>query len=95
MTVAPDLVFGYGAAIGDIRYKLAEQDWRRCDLYEVVAFATAAGADRAALVEFARGSDVLPPPLALGSMSVRHFAWDADVEPHEAAGQLLSRSTVG
>jgi hypothetical protein len=83
-------VFGDGAAIGDIKYKLTLTNWRRNDLYEVVAFATAAGADRAAIIEFRHNTEPQPPALQIGSINVRHFAWQAndDIDPQVAASVL-------
>src|SRR5205823_4838190 len=52
MTVAPDLIIGYGEAIADVKYKLATANWLRADLYEIVAFAEAAGTSRAAVIGF-------------------------------------------
>jgi len=91
MSVSPDLVFGYASAIADIKYKLAEPRWRRSDLYEVVAFATAAGATRAAIVEFRHRDDPRPPAVQLGHIDVQHFGWLADEDvPPEAAAQNLA-----
>lgn len=42
MRVHPDLIFGDLAAVGDVKYKTGGPDWDRGDLYQVVAFATAA-----------------------------------------------------
>jgi hypothetical protein len=78
MTIAPDLVIGYGDAIGDVKYKLTRQTWLRADLYEVTAFATAAGAPRAAIVSFRAADDPQPPTVGIGGTEVRHFAWLAD-----------------
>jgi 5-methylcytosine-specific restriction endonuclease McrBC regulatory subunit McrC len=40
LTLNPDLVFDDGRQVGDVRYKLSKGEWRRTDLYQVVAFAT-------------------------------------------------------
>jgi hypothetical protein len=90
MTIAPDLVIGYGDAIGDVKYKLTRQTWLRADLYEVTAFATAAGAPRAAIVSFRAADDPQPPTVGIGGTEVRHFAWlaDAGVTPVSAGESL-------
>ena len=78
MTIAPDLVLGDVIAVGDVKYKRVLSRWRRADLYEVTAFATAAGVARAAVIGF-RGNDDPdpPPPVGVGETHVRFFAWDA------------------
>jgi 5-methylcytosine-specific restriction enzyme subunit McrC len=91
MTVAPDLVFGDVIAVGDVKYKRVLPRWRRADLYEVTAFATAAGAPRAAVIGFRGASDPDPPrTVGVGDTDVRFFAWEAhdDVSPEEAAAAL-------
>ena len=92
MTVAPDLLFGYGDAIGDVKYKRARAKWLRPDLYEVTAFAAAARASRAAVIGFRGLHDPQPPSVKVGDTQVRHFSWAADeaVTPSAAAESLAA-----
>jgi hypothetical protein len=48
MTLNPDLVFGAPAtlAVADVKYKIATDDWKRPDIYQVVTFATAYRVDK-------------------------------------------------
>jgi 5-methylcytosine-specific restriction enzyme subunit McrC len=57
LTLNPDLVFEDGAAVGDVKYKLATREWRRGDLYQAVAFATGFRAASSLVVDFAREPD--------------------------------------
>ena len=92
MTFNPDLVLGGGAAIADVKYKLATGDWNRADFNQVVTFATAYRSGVAAIVNF-RTRDVLPVPgVTIGDMSVDELSWPADVatEPADAADQFAA-----
>jgi 5-methylcytosine-specific restriction enzyme subunit McrC len=93
MSVAPDLVLGCVIAIGDVKYKRVLARWRRADLYEVTAFATAAGVPRAAVIEFrGEGDPDLPPTVAIGNTQLQCFAWEAreDIAPDQAAALLAT-----
>jgi 5-methylcytosine-specific restriction enzyme subunit McrC len=92
MTVRPDLVIDDGKAIADVKYKLAGARWTRADLYEVVAFAEAAGSARAAIVGFRRPGDPQPPEVGVGETTVRYLGWDANeaVEPELVADDVAS-----
>jgi hypothetical protein len=96
MNVAPDLLFGYGDAIGDVKYKLASARWLRADLYEIVAFAAAAGTSRAAIIGFRSATTPQPPSVSVGGTQVRYFAWlaDEDVTPLFAANSLAAEITA-
>jgi 5-methylcytosine-specific restriction enzyme subunit McrC len=92
LTLNPDLVFDEGAAIGDVKYKLNKPEWRRSDLYEIVAFATGYGSQRAAIVGFGGGTSADPPTINVGPVSVRHFTWRTEDEllPEEAGAALCT-----
>jgi 5-methylcytosine-specific restriction enzyme subunit McrC len=91
MTVAPDLVFGSIDAIGDVKYKLARGRWLRSDLYEAVAFATAARSSHACVIGFRHHGDPYPPVVTFGDTEIRYFCWvcDESVRP-ELAGDALA-----
>jgi hypothetical protein len=92
MSVAPDLLIGYGNAVGDVKYKRAKAKWLRPDLYEVTTFAAAAEVPRAAIIGFRGAEDPQPPPVGIGHINVRYFAWVADdeVAPDAAADALAA-----
>jgi 5-methylcytosine-specific restriction endonuclease McrBC regulatory subunit McrC len=90
-TVNPDLVFGDIQAIGDIKYKVRDGDWARADLYEVVAFAEAAGVSKAVLVDFQPPNSRMAQPLTFGDIGVTGIAWPADDNlPPMLAAESLS-----
>lgn len=41
ISFTPDIVFGSGEIVADIKYKIIGADWTRSDLYQIVAFGTA------------------------------------------------------
>lgn len=93
MSVAPDLIFGAGHAVGDVKYKRTTAKWRRPDLYEVTTFAVAADTPRAAIIGFRVEDDPpAPPVVTVGETEIRFFAWDAreGVAPEVAAAKLVS-----
>jgi hypothetical protein len=77
LTVNPDLVFE-GVAVGDVKYKLAEPDWDRADLYQAVAFAAAFEVPSALIALFASAGHEPLPPVRFGSHVVAQVCWPAD-----------------
>jgi len=90
-TLNPDLVFGGGLAVGDVKYKNIDPEWSRSDLYQVVAFAAGFDCDRAVIVGFSNGSTAGPIAIRFGKIGVEAFAWDVSPssEP-EASGTVLA-----
>jgi hypothetical protein len=91
LTVNPDIVFEPGTCIADVKYKLADGEWRRSDLYQVVAFATAYNARRAAIVTFGRAEEDEPPQVTFGTLPVQQLTWDVSegTTPEEAATRIV------
>ena len=54
VTVNPDIVLEVAGetVVGDIKYKLGRSEWKRADLYQVVAFAAAYRVPRCGLIGF-------------------------------------------
>jgi hypothetical protein len=74
----PDLVFGAGLAVGDVKYRHLGRDWQRSDLNQVVAFATAFHASNCALFAFSKSETApVPRPLPVGIVRVKAFGWIA------------------
>jgi 5-methylcytosine-specific restriction enzyme subunit McrC len=91
ISLTPDLVFDGRGAIADVKYKLAQDDWRRSDLYQVVAFATGFKVDRAAIIEFSDRLGESIPPARVGPVSIQHLAWTADDRrPEDVAAQFVA-----
>ena len=78
VTFSPDLVFDRGVAIADVKYKLSTGDWSRPDLYQVIAFAEAFGAQYGAIVRFRASQTPRLPDLVVGSKRIREVTWLAD-----------------
>jgi 5-methylcytosine-specific restriction enzyme subunit McrC len=91
-TLNPDLVFGEGLAVGDVKYKLTGQDWNTGDLYQAVSFAAGYRTQRALLISFSSDAEVLPE-LTVGDIRVTHIPWQAspDTSPDEAANLLVAQ----
>lgn len=94
LTFNPDLVFGSGKAVGDVKYKLLSSEWVRADLYQVIAFATAYRCGSAGLFGFRTRELPALAPLLVGDVEVSELTWTAadEVEPHLAADWLVCRA---
>ena len=90
-TLNPDLVFDGGLAVGDVKYRDIGPDWRRSDLYQVVAFAAGFDCDCAMVVGFSDGRTAGPTAIRFGKICVEAFAWDVSPfsEP-DASGKVLA-----
>ena len=92
MTFNPDLVISAGHAVADVKYKLTASEWRRADLYQLVAFAAAFHAQRAALIGFVEPGRDQPPRIRVGTMDLAHLDWPADptIAPKHAASAFCA-----
>jgi 5-methylcytosine-specific restriction enzyme subunit McrC len=75
LTVTPDLVFEQDHAVGDIKYKLGTGQWDRGDLYQSVAFATAFGVTRGAVISFRSDGEEGPAVARFGPISITSLSW--------------------
>ena len=99
-TFSPDLVFGAGQAVGDVKYKVSnETDWTswRSDLYQSLAFATAARVQSAVIVRFSE-NPITMQPVESGNYSVSQLIWPVGsaanpIEPTAARGLLARDAT--
>jgi 5-methylcytosine-specific restriction endonuclease McrBC regulatory subunit McrC len=85
----PDIVFGSGWAVGDVKYKVNDGSWNRPDLYEVVAFASAFRCKNAALICFAERQLAIEQ-VGVGDISVAQIAWNCDLDPLRAGDELCA-----
>jgi len=92
MTLNPDLVFGDGLAVADVKYKWFGEEWARTDLYQVVAFATGFHTVSAALIGFRHLVTVPVKRVRVGPIELSELAWEAneEVSPSHAADRLAS-----
>jgi len=94
----PDLVFGGGSVVGDVKYRIARSaDWSSNERNQLLAFAAAFDSHRAVVVGFAEDPAHSPPAVSVGTSSpVELYAvnWQCaeDVEPAQA--ELLVIETV-
>ncbi len=93
MTLNPDLVWGQTWAVGDVKYKLVAEEWRRPDLYEVVAFATGFNVREAVILEFGLGDEAPLATVQVGDVRVTRLTWPAttDLTGEEASAVLSAR----
>jgi 5-methylcytosine-specific restriction enzyme subunit McrC len=76
ISMNPDIVFGDGLAIADVKYKYFERDWNRPDFNQIVAFATGFGSRRCALIGFIAGSfSTKARVVRVGPVEVTRIAW--------------------
>jgi 5-methylcytosine-specific restriction enzyme subunit McrC len=94
LRLTPDLVFG-SIAVGDVKYKLLGNDWKRTDLYQVVSFATGYRVEHAAVVTFSATSGQLVPAVQVGDVTLRAITWDCshNSTPEAAARTMLDQAT--
>jgi 5-methylcytosine-specific restriction endonuclease McrBC regulatory subunit McrC len=78
LTANPDLVFDAFNAVGDVKYKLLDGHWKRDDLYQAVAFASAVESNDASILTFARHQRDVPRTATFGKLRVTPIAWLAD-----------------
>lgn len=94
LSLSADLVFvgddGRTSAIADVKYKLAQGDWRRPDLYEVVAFAAGYDVEHAAVMQFDRGDAPKRSQVVIGKHCVTELLWPAqDALPADVAARIF------
>jgi 5-methylcytosine-specific restriction endonuclease McrBC regulatory subunit McrC len=92
MTLNPDLVFNKGDAVADVKYKLSSAEWRRGDLYQIVAFAEGFHTPHAAVLGFCAPDAQTPPSVSVGDVHVSHLSWPANsqLSPKHAAYNLVA-----
>lgn len=90
-TMNPDLVFGEGVAVADVKYRYFSDKWHRASLYQAVAFAAAFRCQSCAILGFAGSGGQTPASVSVGDIVARAFAWDADgdADPSASADRLV------
>jgi 5-methylcytosine-specific restriction endonuclease McrBC regulatory subunit McrC len=92
LTLNPDIVVEdeEARAVADVKYKLTAADWKRADLYQIVAFACGFQVRHGAVIEFVAPGSAVLPTVDVGEIRVRHFGWNADdaVAPEDSADAL-------
>ena len=92
----PDLVFGEDLAVGDVKYKVSDDtDWThwRGDLYQSLAFATAARVKNSVIVRFSESSLSVAPVVA-GGTEVSQLVWRVGTS-EEPVAPSLAREELG
>jgi 5-methylcytosine-specific restriction enzyme subunit McrC len=93
LTFNPDLVFGDGYAVGDVKYKLSTGDWTRADLYQSIAFAEAFETHRGCVIRFRRLAVGAVEDVTVGSKTIHEVTWlaDDDVSAKSAASDMAGQ----
>jgi len=87
----PDLVFGHQLAVGDVKYRLLDnQKWDRGHVFQLCTYAAAWKVERAVLIGF-RNQTTPPEDLRLGAHHLIEISWTAD--PDSAADLQAKRLT--
>lgn len=90
----PDLVFGNGGAVGDVKYRRAgDGEIKRDELNQVVTFATGYAATRAAIIAF--GACETGEQVRVGTVAVNAFYWNPDTATPEEAASALAEKVSG
>jgi 5-methylcytosine-specific restriction endonuclease McrBC regulatory subunit McrC len=92
----PDLVFGEDLAVGDVKYKVSDEtDWThwRGDLYQSLAFATAARVKDSVIVRFSEIPLVVVPVVA-GDTQVSQLVWRVGTS-EEPVAPSVAREELG
>jgi 5-methylcytosine-specific restriction enzyme subunit McrC len=92
LTLTPDLVFDRGKVVGDIKYKIADSEWLRTDLYQIVTFSAGYRTQLGLIIGFTRDAKSLPPMVKVGDILIKYFGWDARDEsnPSDSSDALAS-----
>jgi len=92
-SINPDLVFNHGRVVGDVKYKVASNDWARSDVSQAALFATGYSAHAALICSFATQTDVIDMSMLLGKLPLARILWNAtdDVEPSDAGANFIAR----
>ena len=95
MIVNPDLVFADGLALGDVKYKIAQDEWNRADLCAVVAFAAAVQTTNCAIVTFRDPTTQNLKPVEVGDYNGVELTWPTakSLDPYAAAAGLLTQTS--
>ena len=93
LSINPDLIFGDGLAIGDVKYKQLQSVWNKPDFNQIVTFATGFQSKYAILLGFASSETaVLSKPVQIGDVSTMALGWlTADAaSPESSRNQLVA-----
>jgi len=88
----PDLEFGGGVAVGDVKYKLQGMDWNRGDLNQIVTFVAAYDCSHGAVFSFREVGRSALPSLGVGRQHIDSIAWPVSEEttPEAAARSVVA-----
>ena len=76
VTLEPDLEFGKGVAVGDVKYRLYSGKWRREEVFQLTTYAAAAKSSRALLIGFSK-QELPAADLVVGNHRLRLVTWHA------------------
>ena len=90
-TVNPDLLIDNGQITGDVKYKIAEENWNRADVGQATMFATAYESRKAVIITFAEAIKPLSnQSLRFPNLEIRRLIWNTNTDPQTQQDQLIS-----
>jgi hypothetical protein len=90
----PDLGFGDKPIfIGDVKYKIQDDKWRRPDLAQSVFFAVAFDSSKSLIIDFENENSKPNGDLQVSQIQVSALGWNArsDSSPEDSAEQLVDK----
>jgi hypothetical protein len=92
-TINPDIVINNGNVTGDVKYKIAKDEWNRAEVQQAALFATGYQASAAFIATFARGPDVRDLSMQIGDLFLKRIVWNAadDVDPVDSEQDFIKR----
>jgi len=88
--IKPDLVFEDKKITGDVKYKIAKDDWNSGDLGQATKFAAGYEANKALIITFAVPEKPLPDShLRFPKLEVRRLIWNTNTDPQKQQERLI------
>ena len=93
LSVNPDLIFGQDVAVGDVKYKVAQDSWNRSEVQQMAMFAAGFQTSVALITTFSYDSLVGDISMQLGDLTLQRIVWEAfeDVDPEVAQEDFVQR----
>jgi 5-methylcytosine-specific restriction endonuclease McrBC regulatory subunit McrC len=92
-SINPDLVFDNGSVTGDVKYKIATQNWVRSDVAQAAMFASGFNAKAAVIVTFSNTGVDTDLEMNLGDLPLHRITWRSgeEIDPIVAEEEFIAR----
>jgi 5-methylcytosine-specific restriction enzyme subunit McrC len=92
-SINPDLVFDHGSVTGDVKYKIATQNWVRSDVAQAAMFASGFNAKAAVIVTFSNTGVDTDLEMNLGDLPLHRITWRSgeEIDPMVAEEEFIAR----